>query len=79
MAIGTARGYGTEGRLRLAFECVSDSQGHTGTADEIVRYFEALPAKARAELEALAARDREYGEDVRKELATTRTSGAGGS
>lgn len=57
---------------------MDESQGRTSTADEIVQYFEALPAKARAELEALAARDREYGEDVRKELAKRALSGARG-
>jgi len=31
-------------------------------ADDLVAFFEALPADVRAEIEALAARDRELGE-----------------
>jgi hypothetical protein len=44
-------------------------------SDEIVAFFRALPAEARAEYEALAELDRRFGEDVDAE----RAAGAGSS
>lgn len=38
-------------------------------SDEIVAFFRALPAEARAEYEALAELDRRFGEDVEAERA----------
>lgn len=38
-------------------------------AEELVAYFQGLPAAAREEFAALAARDRRFGEDVGAERA----------
>jgi hypothetical protein len=49
---------------------------------DLVRFFRALRPEARREYEALAARDREFGEDVateRQVLADRRSAGTGGS
>lgn len=39
-------------------------------ADELVRFFHALSPEARREIDALAARDRRFGEDVAAERAS---------
>jgi hypothetical protein len=50
---------------------------------DLVRFFRALRPEARREYEALAARDREFGEDVATEaglvIADRRSAGTGGS
>jgi hypothetical protein len=48
-------------------------------SDEIVRFFEALPADARAEYEKLADRDRRWGEDVEAERRDSGDEGTTGS
>lgn len=45
-------------------------------ADDLVRFFRALSAEARREIDALAARDRQFGEDVAAERASAPKEGA---
>lgn len=50
-----------------------DRDEHSEPANDLVRFFRALRPEARREYEALAARDREFGEDV---AAERRAAGA---
>jgi hypothetical protein len=46
-----------------------DRDEHSGAANDLVRFFRALSPDARRGYEALAALDREFGEDVAAERA----------
>jgi hypothetical protein len=46
-----------------------DRDEHSGPANDLVRFFRALSPDARRDYEALAALDREFGEDAAAERA----------